>query len=73
MDDLLITGGTVVDPANALNGRADVAIKNGIITAVAQELSIGKAQQVVCADGKWVLPGLVDSHVHVSSAPEGWI
>lgn len=72
MDDLLISGGTVVDPANGLHGLADVAIGNGSVTATAQHLGAGKAQQVVRADGKWVLPGLIDSHVHVSLAPQGY-
>ncbi len=72
MNDLLIAGGTVVDPANGLHGRADVAIKNGKVVVVSEELDRDQAHQVVSAEGKWVLPGLVDSHVHVSSKPEGY-
>ena len=72
MHDFLIAGGTVVDPANGLHGPANVAIKNGRVVAVVEELGREKAHQVLYAEGKWVLPGLIDSHVHVSSMPEGY-
>jgi len=71
MVDLLIAGGCVVDPANRLRGRFDVAIEGGEVAAVAPDLVQGGARRVVNADGKWVLPGLIDSHVHISGRPAG--
>lgn len=71
MYDLLITDGRVVDPANALQGCFDVAVTGKSVAEVAPGLDRGKARQVVHAEGKWVLPGLVDAHVHISGRPEG--
>jgi imidazolonepropionase-like amidohydrolase len=72
LNDLLITGGTLVDPANDVHGRADVAIEGSQIVAVGEGVGRQDARQVVPADGKWVLPGLIDPHVHVSAKREGY-
>ena len=63
--DLVIRGGTVVDPAQKLNGRYDVAVKDGRIAAVKTEIASGTAATVLDASGKLVLPGLIDTHAHV--------
>ena len=42
---------------------ADIGIKDGVITAIAQNLPAGKHD--VDAAGRWVLPGGIDSHCHV--------
>ena len=63
--DLVLVGGTVVDPDGDETYRADVGIADGKIAAI--ERQGGKlrgARSVDCA-GKLVTPGLVDSHVHV--------
>jgi dihydroorotase len=63
--DLIITGGTVIDPASGVHDRRDVGIANGRITAVAAGLSTSDARDVVDASDRLVVPGLVDLHVHV--------
>lgn len=60
--DLLIRGGTVVTAADTV--RADVAIKDGVIRAVGHDL--GSATRVVDAGGLLVMPGGIDSHVHLA-------
>ena len=62
--DLLITGGTVIDPAAGLHGRADVAITNGKVAAVGERLA-GDAKQTIDASGHLVTPGLIDLHAHI--------
>jgi dihydroorotase len=62
--DLLIKGGTVIDPAQHLHGLLDVAVKDGKILAVSQGFPEDQALQVVSATGKIVTPGLIDVHVH---------
>lgn len=62
--DLLISGGTVVDPSNRLNARRDVAIKNGQIAAVSSAIDPKRALQRIDAVGLIVTPGLVDMHCH---------
>ena len=61
--DLLLTGGHVVDPANGVDGAANVAIRDNKIAAVGSQVS-GPATHTVDCSGLWVVPGLLDIHVH---------
>jgi dihydroorotase len=64
--ELLIAGGTVIDPASGLHDRQDVAIANGRIAAVGPALaSSSSSDDTLDATGLLVIPGLVDLHVHV--------
>lgn len=64
MYDLLIKGGTVVDPAQGVNGPANVAFVNGKVASVATGISEDDATEVLDATGLIVTPGLIDLHVH---------
>ena len=59
--DTIIKGGTVVDGSGLPMRRADVGIKDGMITDVGR---LSGAKQVVDADGLMVMPGIVDAHTH---------
>lgn len=63
--DLLISGGTLVDPAQKIHGRRDVAFKDGRVAALSDAIPANQADQVVDATGRIVTPGLIDLHVHV--------
>ena len=52
--DLLLKGGTVVDPAQGLNASRDLAIANGTIAALAPSLLTSEARQVVDVAGAYV-------------------
>ena len=69
--DLLLKGGTVVDPAQGLNARRDVAIANGRIAALG-DISTGQAARVVDVSGRYVTPGFVDLHVHAYWGSTFW-
>jgi len=60
--DTVIRGGTVVDGTGAPARTADIAIDNGLITAVGKV--DGSAARTVDADGLLVTPGFVDIHAH---------
>jgi dihydroorotase len=62
--DLLIQGGHVIDPKNGIDGVRDVAIWGGRVAEVAPDLPADRARVVVPARGLYVVPGLVDIHVH---------
>lgn len=65
---LLITNGLVIDPARKLEAVRDVLIVGGRIKEVSAGLSKKKAvldTTTIDAKGLWVLPGLVDMHVHL--------
>jgi dihydroorotase len=64
-DDLVIHGGTVIDPATGTSGRLDLAIADGCVTAVAPHVPLDGTADAFDATGLLVVPGLVDLHVHV--------
>ncbi len=70
--DLLLTGGTVLDPKNAYEGPADLAIRYGAIDRVEPELDPANADQVVDVSGLWVIPGQIDTHAHVAGLSRNW-
>jgi dihydroorotase len=63
--DFLIKGGRLVDPRNRLSTVRDVAIKDGKIAAIAENLPASRALKAIDATGLYVTPGLVDIHVHM--------
>ncbi|HLG50357.1 MAG TPA: amidohydrolase/deacetylase family metallohydrolase [Chloroflexota bacterium] len=62
--DLVLQGGHVIDPANHRDEPADVAIANGRIARVARGISTSRAARVVDVSDCYVVPGLIDIHVH---------
>lgn len=65
MYDLLLKGGTVVDPSSGLEGVRDVAIEHGVIARIAPGIAPAEAARVIEVGGKLVTPGLIDLHAHV--------
>lgn len=63
--DLLVKGGTVVDPRQSLSAPRDVAISKGLIARIDQAIPASQARQVIDATGKMVTPGWIDMHAHV--------
>src|SRR6202790_500518 len=63
--DLVIKGGDVLDPSQALRGKRDIGIRWGVIEAIEPEIPSARALKTIDATGKLVLPGLVDLHCHV--------
>jgi dihydroorotase len=59
VSSLLIKGGRVIDPASGRDEKGDVWIVNGKIAKSGR-----KAARTINAKGKWVVPGLIDIHVH---------
>ncbi len=67
MYDLIVKGGTVVDPSQNLHGISDVAIEDGKIAKIATDIPAEESKRVVEVKGKVVTPGLIDIHTHVYS------
>ena len=63
--DLLLTGGHVIDPANGIDGTADVAIGGGKVVAVGPNLAESGAARTIDVSGRYVTPGIIDMHAHV--------
>ncbi|MBM3548814.1 MAG: amidohydrolase/deacetylase family metallohydrolase [Alphaproteobacteria bacterium] len=63
--DLMIVDGHVIDPAQNLNGPADVAFTGGKVSAIGIGLDRKSAKAVRSAAGLTVIPGIIDLHTHV--------
>jgi allantoinase len=61
--DLVIHGGTIATTAGKF--KSDIGIKNGIITTIAQDLLSADTVARYNADHLLVLPGCIDSHMHL--------
>ena len=64
MYDLILKGGTVVDPSTQRNGVMDIAIQDGKFASIAPGITDDTAK-VIDVKGKIVTPGIIDVHVHV--------
>jgi len=62
--DLIVRGGRVIDPAHAIDGVHDVAVKDGTIAQVAPRIA-GTAARTVNAGNQLVIPGMIDTHAHI--------
>jgi len=62
--DLLLTGGTVLNPATGLRQELDVGVKDGRVAALQAKLPRADAKRVIDVPACYVTPGLIDFHVH---------
>jgi N-acyl-D-aspartate/D-glutamate deacylase len=78
MHDLVVRNGTVVDGTGAAAFSGDVAVDDGVVTAVGRVPDPGREE--IDATGKVVTPGFVDVHTHYDGqvtwdptlAPSSW-
>lgn len=64
MLDLIIRNGRLVDPVNGRDGRFDIAVEDGRVVEVSEEVT-GPAREEIDAAGRIVMPGIVDMHTHM--------
>ncbi len=62
--DILIKGGRLIDAKNAIDKVMDVAVREGKVALVAENISANRAKKVINAKGMYVAPGLIDIHSH---------
>jgi dihydroorotase len=62
--DLLLTGGTVLNPVAGVRRESDVGITDGRIAAIQAKLPRENAKKILDVHGCYVTPGLIDFHVH---------
>lgn len=61
---ILIKGGHVIDWKTKINAKMDILIEDGKIAEMGEDLELLNGD-VIYAEGKFVLPGLVDAHCHL--------
>ncbi len=69
---MLIRGGHLIDPEAGRDGIYDILVKDGVIAEFAEWIQgespvweDGIADEVINAEGKYVMPGFIDLHVHL--------
>jgi dihydroorotase len=68
-----IVNGRVIDPSSGIDEKRDIRIDEGRIQAMSAPGELGApadGEVVVDAEGKWVVPGLIDMHVHLREPGE---
>ena len=61
--EMLIKNAVVVSPADNLNEKTDILIKDGVIAKIGS--GITSNGEIIDADGLCAVPGFVDMHVHL--------
>lgn len=63
----LIREGRILDPSRHFDAEGDILVEDGKIAAIdrPRKIPIDRAAQVIQGKGLWVLPGLIDMHVHL--------
>jgi dihydroorotase len=64
-ETIFIEGGRVIDPASGTDGVRTVVLRDGRIAEVAERWERPRDVRAIDARGKWIVPGLVDLHVHL--------
>lgn len=64
--DLLLRGGSLVNVFSGQVQKTNVAVRDGIIAGVGEPYQEGL--EAVDLSGKYLLPGLIDAHVHIESS-----
>src|SRR5512134_183970 len=71
---VLIKGGRVIDPDGGRDESACILLDNGVVKEIVpgDQAPKGFEGQVIDATGKWVVPGLIDMHVHLRDPGFEW-
>jgi dihydroorotase len=62
---LLLKSGRVIDPASNRDQAFEVLVRDGRIAAIERNIQAPEGSQIIDAHGLWLVPGLIDAHVHL--------
>lgn len=62
--DLLLKGGHIIDPKNQISQKMDLAILDGKVAKLAENIPVSSAKKVIDASDLYVVPGVLDIHSH---------
>ena len=64
--DLALKGGTLLTLAGGTIEDGTILVRDGRITAIGRDIPIPAGVRVIDVGGKYVMPGIIDSHVHIA-------
>jgi imidazolonepropionase-like amidohydrolase len=65
-NDVVIRGGTVLTITHGKIENGSIYVHNGKIAAIGRTVDAPANATVIDATGKWVMPGIIDSHSHIA-------
>jgi adenine deaminase len=65
---MLIDGALVFNVFRRIFERKSVLVRDGVFIDVAEHIEAGPGEERVAAEGRWLIPGLVDIHLHIESS-----
>lgn len=71
MAEIWLVGGRILDPASGTDAMGAVVVRDGAIASVIRgEAAPAEGARVIDCAGKWIVPGLIDLHVHLREPGE---
>lgn len=68
---LLLKGGTILTITQGIIQDGMILIENGKILAVGKKLDYPSTAEIIEAEGKIIMPGIIDAHTHLGISEEG--
>lgn len=65
-EDLLIKNGTILTVTKGTIANGDILIIRGIIKKIGEDIKAPEGVKIIDASGKYVIPGIIDSHIHIA-------
>jgi imidazolonepropionase-like amidohydrolase len=65
-NDVVIRGGTILTVTHGKIENGSIYVHNGKIAAIGKTVDAPANATVIDASGKWVMPGIIDSHSHIA-------
>ncbi len=74
IQSVVIEGGYLIDAKSQREGEFDVLLEGGVVAAIEKPGAFADATDVrrINAEGRWVVPGCIDLHVHLREPGEEW-
>ena len=63
---ILIKNALILNPNNFENKKQSLLIKDDLIAEIAETIDEGNVDKIIDAEGKILLPGLINTHTHLS-------
>lgn len=67
---VLVRRGRLIDPRNRVDAVSDLLLRDGRVAEISERSLTVPNARTIEAEGKWVVPGLVDLHVHLREPGE---
>lgn len=74
IQSVVIEGGYLIDAKSQREGEFDVLLERGVVSAIEKPGTFATAPDVrrINAEGRWIIPGCIDLHVHLREPGEEW-